>query len=394
MALALARLSLSFCFFGFRGGVCATAKARHLTLTTQEEGHHNTSAASAWTLPQSLLFYLDLVVRSLLASIKLWSMATMPVERATVLPVDRRTSRIDIDQTRLHRFLNHNSLPLSMLWRTEQTLILKQSPLSSSIQSVEEKLTSEHCKNVFKFRGYQSYIRQSNDLINACDAATEREMLALVNATTDGCLAGNFVHFGGNMAQDDLGDRQPMYFDGRTVLPGRALVTQRKKDLRQLLGLEEQSVIIREYNSALFESCYAVTGTEADYRSNARPAPARPTIVLNDRHPSFVTLMEILEWRSRAAAADAPHAQPAGPARAAGRAAAGQAARPREDVARVLARRGARRPPARGRISRYRRGAPRQDPAIGASSRRDVASSRRDDGASPSVPRLFFTSDW
>ena len=180
--------------------------------------------------------------------------------------------------------------------------------ITAFIQSVEEKLTSEHCKNVFKFRGYQSYIRQSNDLINACDAATERAMLALVNATTDGCLAGNFVHFGGNMAQDDLGDRQPMYFDGRTVLPGRALVTQRKKDLRQLFGLEEQSVIIREYNSALFESCYAVTGTEADYRSNARPAPARPTVVLNDRHPSFVTLMEILDWRSRAAvhiAADA-----------------------------------------------------------------------------------------
>ena len=60
------------------------------------------------------------------------------------------------------------------------------------------------------------------------------------------------------MAQGDLGDRQPMYFDGRrTVLPGRALVTQRKKDLRQLFGLEEQLVIIREYNSALFESCYA-----------------------------------------------------------------------------------------------------------------------------------------
>mgnify|MGYP001035822014 FL=1 len=173
--------------------------------------------------------------------------------------------------------------------------------ITAFIQSVEEKLTSEHCKNVFKFRGYQSYIRQSNDLINACDAATERAMLALVNATTDGCLAGNFVHFGGNMAQDDLGDRQPMYFDGRTILPGRALVTQRKKDLRQLFGLEEQSVIIREYNSALFESCYAVTGTEADYRSNARPAPARPTVVLNDRHPSFVTLMEILDWRSRAA---------------------------------------------------------------------------------------------
>ena len=94
--------------------------------------------------------------------------------------------------------------------------------ITAFIQSVEEKLTSEHCKIVFKFRGYQSYIRQSNDLINACDAATERAMLALVNATTDGCLAGNFVHFGGNMAQDDLGDRQPMYFDGQTVLPGRA----------------------------------------------------------------------------------------------------------------------------------------------------------------------------
>ena len=65
--------------------------------------------------------------------------------------------------------------------------------------------------------------------------------------------------------------------------------------------LEEQAVIIREYNSALFESCYAITGSEADYRSNARAAPARPTIVLNDRHPSFVTLMEILDWRSRAA---------------------------------------------------------------------------------------------
>ena len=103
------------------------------------------------------------------------------------------------------------------------------------------------------------------------------------------------------MAQDDLGDRQPMYFDGRTVLPGRALVTQRKKDLRQLFGLVEQSTIIREYNSTLFESCYAINGDEADYRSNARPAPARPTAVPNDRHPSFATLMEILDWRSRAA---------------------------------------------------------------------------------------------
>ena len=103
-------------------------------------------------------------------------------------------------------------------------------------------------------------------------------MLALVNATTGGCLAGNFVHFGGSMVQDDLGDRQPMYFDGRTVLPGRALVTQRKKDLRQLFGLEEKSIIIREYKSALFESCYATTGTEADCRSNARLAPARPMI--------------------------------------------------------------------------------------------------------------------
>ena len=120
--------------------------------------------------------------------------------------------------------------------------------ITAFIQSAEEKITSEHCKNVFKFRGYQSYIRQSNDLISACDAATERRaMLALVNATTDGCLAGNFVHFGGNMAQDDLGDRQPMYFDGRTVLPGRALVTQRKKGLRQLFGLEEQSIIVRGY---------------------------------------------------------------------------------------------------------------------------------------------------
>ena len=99
-----------------------------------------------------------------------------------------------------------------------------------------------------------------------------------------------------------------MYFDGRTVFPGRALVTQRKKDLRQLFGIEEQSIIIREYNSALFESCYAITGAEADYRSGARPAPARPTVALNDRHPSFVTLMDILDWRSRAAihiAADA-----------------------------------------------------------------------------------------
>ena len=110
------------------------------------------------------------------------------------------------------------------------------------------------------------------------------------------------------MAQADLGDRQPMYFDGRTILPGRALATQQKKDLRQLFGLEEQSVIIREYNSALFESCYAITGSEADYRSNARPAPPRPTVALNDRHPSFVALMEILDWRSSAAihiAADA-----------------------------------------------------------------------------------------
>ena len=73
--------------------------------------------------------------------------------------------------------------------------------ITAFIQSVEEKLTSEHCKNVFKFRGHQSHIHQSNDLINACDAASERAMLALVNATTDGCLAGNFVHFGGNMVE-------------------------------------------------------------------------------------------------------------------------------------------------------------------------------------------------
>ena len=101
-------------------------------------------------------------------------------------------------------------------------------------------------------------------------------MLTLFSATTDGCLAGNFLHFGGNMAQDNLGDRQPMYFDGRTVLPGRALVTQRKKDLRQHFGLVEQPITIRGYNSAQFESCYAITGFEANYRSGARPAPTPP----------------------------------------------------------------------------------------------------------------------
>ena len=116
--------------------------------------------------------------------------------------------------------------------------------ITAFIQSVEEKLTSEHCKSVLKFRGHQPYIRQSNDLNNACDAATERAMLALVNATTGGYLSGDVLHFGGNMAQGDLGDRQPMYFDGQTVLPGRALVTQRKKDTRRLFGLEEQPIII------------------------------------------------------------------------------------------------------------------------------------------------------
>ena len=103
------------------------------------------------------------------------------------------------------------------------------------------------------------------------------------------------------MTQDDLGDRQPVYFDGRTIFPGRSLVTQRKKDIRQLFGFEEQSIAIREYNTTIFESCYATTGSEADYRSNARPAPARPTVALNEQQPFFVTLMEILEWRSRAA---------------------------------------------------------------------------------------------
>ena len=61
------------------------------------------------------------------------------------------------------------------------------------------------------------------------------------------------------------------------------------------LLLESRSIV-----EALFESCYAINGDEADYRSNARPAPVRPTAVLNDRHPAFATLMEILDWRSRA----------------------------------------------------------------------------------------------
>ena len=51
--------------------------------------------------------------------------------------------------------------------------------ITAFIQSVEEKLTSEHFKSVFKFRGYQSYIRQSNDLIDACDAATETGQCSL-----------------------------------------------------------------------------------------------------------------------------------------------------------------------------------------------------------------------
>ena len=53
--------------------------------------------------------------------------------------------------------------------------------ITAFIQPDEEKLTSEHCKSLFKFKGHQSYIRQSNDLINACGAATERAMLALVD---------------------------------------------------------------------------------------------------------------------------------------------------------------------------------------------------------------------
>ena len=76
--------------------------------------------------------------------------------------------------------------------------------ISAFVQSFEENLTSEHCKNVFKFRGYQSYIRQSNDLINACDAATERAMLALVNPTADGKKNKPKGHCEGRLAAPSL----------------------------------------------------------------------------------------------------------------------------------------------------------------------------------------------
>ena len=109
------------------------------------------------------------------------------------------------------------------------------------------------------------------------------------------------MNFGGIMTQDDLGDRQLVYFDGRTIFPGRSLVTQRKKDIRQLFGLKNSRSPFESTTQTIFESCYTTTGSEADYRSNARPAPARPTVALNEQQPFFVTMMDILEWRSRAA---------------------------------------------------------------------------------------------
>jgi hypothetical protein len=56
LALALDAIEFILLFLLSQGGVCATAKARHLTLSTQEEGQHNTSAASSWTLTQSPLY--------------------------------------------------------------------------------------------------------------------------------------------------------------------------------------------------------------------------------------------------------------------------------------------------------------------------------------------------